>query len=152
MRNPSIYIWTSPLQWHHNERDCVSNPQPHDCLLNCLFRRRSQETTKLRVTGICEGNSPVTGEFPSQRASDAENVSIWWRHHVVIWPATPARWRPSVSYPTDSPMTTRLRLCDSLDQNCTNRPSSRYFWMLVTFHSQRTELREYVRVLIHMWI
>ena len=28
------------------------------------------------------GNSPVTGEFPAQRASNAENVSIWWRHHV----------------------------------------------------------------------
>ena len=27
------------------------------------------------------GNSPVTGEFPAQMASDAENVSIWWRHH-----------------------------------------------------------------------
>ena len=27
------------------------------------------------------GNSPVTGEFPAQTASDAENVSIWWRHH-----------------------------------------------------------------------
>ena len=23
-----------------------------------------------------------TGEFPTQRASYAENVSIWWRHHV----------------------------------------------------------------------
>ena len=30
---------------------------------------------------LCEGNSPVTGEFPSQRASDAENIFIWWRHH-----------------------------------------------------------------------
>ena len=27
------------------------------------------------------GNSPVTGEFPTQRASNAEYVSIWWRHH-----------------------------------------------------------------------
>ena len=27
--------------------------------------------------------SPVTGEFPAQRASNAENVSIWWRHHVM---------------------------------------------------------------------
>ena len=26
-------------------------------------------------------NSPVTGEFPAQMASNAENVSIWWRHH-----------------------------------------------------------------------
>ena len=39
------------------------------------------KTSKLRVTGLCVGNSPVTGEFPAQRDSNAENVSIWWRHH-----------------------------------------------------------------------
>ena len=33
------------------------------------------------ATGLCEGNTLVTGEFPAQRASNAENVSIWWRHH-----------------------------------------------------------------------
>ena len=44
--------------------------------------RRSRKASKLRVTGLCEGNSPGTGEFPAQRAIDAENVSIWWRHHV----------------------------------------------------------------------
>ena len=33
----------------------------------------------LSVTGLCEGNPPVTGGFPSQRASNTENVSIWWR-------------------------------------------------------------------------
>ena len=38
---------------------------------------------KLRVTGFCEGNSPGTGEFPAQMASNVENVSIWWRHHVA---------------------------------------------------------------------
>ena len=70
------------LQWRHNEHDSVSNHQPHDCLLNHLFRGRSKKTSKLRVTGLCAGNSPVTGEFPAQRASNAENVSIWWRHHV----------------------------------------------------------------------
>ena len=69
-------------QWCHNEHDGVSNHQPHDCLLNCLFRCRSKKTSKLRATGLCKGNSPVTSEFPSQRASNAENVSIWWRHHV----------------------------------------------------------------------
>ena len=37
---------------------------------------------KLRVIGLCAGNSPETGEFPAQMASNAENVSIWWRHHV----------------------------------------------------------------------
>ena len=72
------------LQWRHNERDGVSDHQPHDCLLNCLFRRRLKKTWKLRVSGICAGNSPVTGKFPAQRASNAENVSIWWRHHAIV--------------------------------------------------------------------
>ena len=26
----------------------------------------------------------MTGEFPTQRADNAENVSIWWRHHVSL--------------------------------------------------------------------
>ena len=72
----------SSLQWRHNGRDSVSNHQPHDCLLNRLFRLRSKKTSKLRVTGLCVVNSPRTGEFPAQMASYAENVSIWWRHHV----------------------------------------------------------------------
>ena len=69
------------LQWRHNGHDSVSNHQPHDCLLNRLFRRRSKKTLKLRVTGLCAGNSPGTGEFTAQMASNAENVSIWWRHY-----------------------------------------------------------------------
>ena len=40
-------------------------------------RRKSKKTAKPRVTGICEGNSQVTGKFTSQKASDAENVFIW---------------------------------------------------------------------------
>ena len=70
------------LRWRHNGPDSVSNHQPHDCLLNRLFRHRSKKTSKLRVTGLCAGNSPGTGEFTAQMASYAENVSIWWRHHV----------------------------------------------------------------------
>ena len=66
------------LRWRHNERDSVSNHQPHHCLLNRLFRRRPKKISKLRVTGLCAGNSPGTGEFPAQMASNAENV--WWRH------------------------------------------------------------------------
>ena len=79
---PRVQTVTYTIQWRHNGRESVSNHQPHDCLLNRLFRRRSKRTSKLRVTGLCAGNSPVTGEFPAQRASNAENVSIWWRHHV----------------------------------------------------------------------
>ena len=73
-----------PLMWRHNGRDGVSNHQPHNCLLNRWYRRRSKKTSKLRVTGLCAGNSPVTGEFPAQKASNAENVSIWWRHHDLL--------------------------------------------------------------------
>ena len=40
-------------------------------------KRKHQSSASL---AICEGNSPVTGEFPAQRTSNAENVSIWWRH------------------------------------------------------------------------
>ena len=72
-RNPS-------LQWRHNEPNGASNHQPHDCLLR-LFRHRSKKIPKRRVSGLCEGNSPVTGEFPSQRTSNAENATIWRRHH-----------------------------------------------------------------------
>ena len=69
------------LQGRHNGWAGVSNHQPHDCLLNCLFRRRVKKISKLRVIGLCAGNLLVTSEFPTQRASDAESVSIWWRHH-----------------------------------------------------------------------
>ena len=78
--NSSVNTFSSDhfisLQWRHNEHDRISN------LLNRLFRRRSKETPKLRTTGLCAENSPVTGEFPADRASNAETVSVWWRLHV----------------------------------------------------------------------
>ena len=87
LRRHSLLVMTCPvvtkppLQWRHNGHDSISNHQPYDCLLNRLFRRRSKKTSKFRVTGLCVGNLPVTGEFPAQMAGNAENVSIWWRHH-----------------------------------------------------------------------
>ena len=51
-------------------------------------RRRSKKTSELRVTGLGAGNSPGTGEFPAQMASNAENISIWWRHHVLYFSNT----------------------------------------------------------------
>ena len=59
------------LQWRHNGRDSVLNHQPHDCLLNRLFRRRSKKTSKLRVTGFVRGihRGPVnsTHKWPVTR-------------------------------------------------------------------------------------
>ena len=60
----SVTYW--PLRWRHNERDGVSNHRHLDCLLNRLLRRRSNKTSRPRVTGLCE-NSLMTGEFPVQR-------------------------------------------------------------------------------------
>ena len=73
--------WIIPLslQCRYNERDVVSNHRRFDCFLDLLFRRISKKTPKLRVSGLFVGNPLVIGAFPSQRAGDAENVSIWWR-------------------------------------------------------------------------
>ena len=59
----------------HNECDGL------ECLLNRFFI--SKETSKLRIAGLCERNPSMTGGFPSQRASNAETVSTWWRHRVL---------------------------------------------------------------------
>ena len=64
------------LQLRHNEGDGVSNHRCPDCLLHRLLRRKSKKTSKLRVTGLCEGNPLVIGRFPSQRDSNAENDFI----------------------------------------------------------------------------
>ena len=42
-------------------------------------QRKHQSSASLAF--VQAGNSPGTGEFPAQMASNAENVSIWWRHH-----------------------------------------------------------------------
>ena len=78
----------TPLQWRHYGRDSVSNHQPHDCLLNRLFRRRSKKTSKLRVTGLCAGNSPgtvasnrqITVQYEFSRWKMGHR---WWRWWLV---------------------------------------------------------------------
>ena len=64
------------LQWRHNERDGVSYHQPHDCLLNRLFKAVIKGNIKAPRHWLCEGNPPVTGGFPRQRASGAESVIL----------------------------------------------------------------------------
>ena len=95
MEDSQRWVENLALQWCYNEPDGVSNHQPHDCILKRLFRCRSKKTSKFRVTGLCAWNSPVTGEFPAQRASNVENVFIWWRHHgrlLTESPHSPASW------------------------------------------------------------
>ena len=78
---------------HYNDvimREMASQSTSLTIVYSTVYsRRRSKKTWKLRVTGLCEGNSPGTGEFPAQMASDAENVSIWWRRYGVQFPRKP---------------------------------------------------------------
>ena len=74
---PTHFITATPYwkRWRLKSRASRLFAQP-------FVQAQIKERSKLRVTGLCEGNPPVTGGFPSQRASKAKNVSIGWRHHV----------------------------------------------------------------------
>ena len=78
-----------PLQWRHNERDGVSNTSLA-IVYSTVYSGADQR--KHYVTGLYEGNSPVIGEFPAQRASTAENVFIRWRHHARSTPYITEVW------------------------------------------------------------
>ena len=84
------------LRWRHNDHGGVSNHQPRCCLLNCLFRCRWMKNIKApRHWPLC-GEFTGPGEFPAQMASFAENVSIWWRHHVRI--TLTLKWRVNLPW------------------------------------------------------
>ena len=68
------------LPWRHDVCDGFSNHQH----LDCLFMRRSKKTSKLRVTGLCVGNSPVTGEFPAQRDSTISFDDVIMAHGDAV--------------------------------------------------------------------
>ena len=57
---------------------------PIICSTVCSDADQRKHQCSARVSGLCEGNPPVIGVFPSQKSSEAKNVSIWWRHHVII--------------------------------------------------------------------
>ena len=53
---------------------------------------------KENITGLCVGNSPGTGEFPAQMASNAETVSIWWRHYALNISLMWTLWSSNLRY------------------------------------------------------
>ena len=113
-------IW--PLQWRQNERDVVSNHQPHDCLLtHRLFGRRSKKTSKLRVTGLCAGNSPGTGEFPAVTAGNSPvpgaHTKGQWRgkcFHLMTSPWLVEFWSSTGRFNTQ-PL--EFHLCQTPEKN-----------------------------------
>ena len=81
--NPRNLQLAHSLQWRHNERVGISNHRRLYCLSKCLFRRRSKISSKLCITALRVGNSPVTREFPAQRPVTPkmfpfDEVIMWW--------------------------------------------------------------------------
>ena len=72
------------LLWRNNGCDAVSNHQPHDCLLICLFWRRSKKHQSSASLAFVRGIHRWPVHSRTKRASNAENVSIWWRHHELF--------------------------------------------------------------------
>ena len=64
---------------HYNDfivRAMASEITSATIIYSTVYSGRSKKTSRFRVTGLCAGNSPVTGEFPAQRASNVDNISI----------------------------------------------------------------------------
>ena len=81
------------LHWRHNGHDGVSNHQPHGCLLNRLFRRRSKKTSKLRVTGLCAWNSPGPVNAPhkgpvTRKMFPFDDVIMYWWLDMITFSVT----------------------------------------------------------------
>ena len=80
--NVNIHCYITFKLQHHYHDVIMGAIASQITSLNRLFKRRSKKTSKLRVTGLCAGNSPGTGKFPAQMASYAKMFPfIWWRHH-----------------------------------------------------------------------
>ena len=76
-------VWLCCIKWKHYNDIIMSTMASQISSLTIVYstiysRCRSKKTSILYVTGLCEGNSPVTSEFSTQRASNVENVFIWW--------------------------------------------------------------------------
>ena len=126
------------LHWHHNERDGVSNYQPHDCLLNRLFRLRAKKTSKFRVTGLCVGNSPGPVNSPHKGPVTRKMFpfdDVIMKHHGVYMFLTrtiplhlmPTIWGAVVSLMINSPLVVNGRLrnlnCKLTSENCRQHSS-----------------------------
>ena len=98
------------LQWRHNEHTGISNCQHLDCSLNHLFRCRSTETSKLCVTGLYEGNSPMTDKIPTHspitcKLFPCDDVIMFWsmiylntdRWTLAFW-VSPVQWAVNIPW------------------------------------------------------
>ena len=83
--NPRSWNWILTGDTHYNDvimSSMAAQITSLTIVYSTVCSGADQRKHQARATGLCAGNSPVTGEFPAQMASKAENVFNWWRHHV----------------------------------------------------------------------
>ena len=130
----SSWRWVT-LLWRHNEHDSVSNHQPRGCLLNRLFRRRSKKTLKLRVTGLCVGNSPGPVNSPHKGPVtrkmfpfDDVIMTIYFLHYPNKRHPTALWWGWDLGQSSKShifPAFVKFMLCAI---SCFSGPYGSWFW------------------------
>ena len=94
-----IYDYLS-LKWRNNERHCHSNHRRRDFCSTICSRAHQRKHWNPALLAFVRGNPPVNSGFPTQRASNAENVYMLWHLHatthfekthcekmVIPWPA-----------------------------------------------------------------
>ena len=120
------------LHWRHNDHDGVSNHQPHCYLLNRLFGRRSKKTSKLRVTGLCVGNSP--GPVNSPHKGPVTRKMVPFDDVIMIWSFckrdflcivlkenfSTLFWKLLLEFVSQSPVDNRLALVPVMARNITH--------------------------------
>ena len=120
-RNMWRHYTFKTLHWRHNDHDGVSNYQPHGCLLNRLFRRRSKKTSKLRATGLCVGNSP--GPVNSPHKGPATRKVFPFDDVIMITVTSPnGKWVNTMLYPEQN--------INSLDSNLWLKPDVSYILLI----------------------
>ena len=83
MRRTIICIFDGPAIYKERGHNCdvmmdaiASQITSVSMVCSTVYSGTSKKTSKRRITGHCEGISPVTGEIPSQMASNVKNISI----------------------------------------------------------------------------
>ena len=91
------WLYRETLHWRHNEHDGVSNYQPHDCWLNCLYRCRWKKIFKLRVTGRWPVISPHRGPITRKMFEKFEMDYIILASFIRNWKQQPREEFATVS-------------------------------------------------------
>ena len=75
----------SSLRWRHNERDIFSNHQPHDCLLNRLFRQIKENIKAPRHWPLCGESVNSPHKWPVTRKMFPFDDVIMYYYRLSIY-------------------------------------------------------------------